>query len=101
MAPRLGMLCGVRMCERRTGLKMADDKDSRPKLKDLAFLKSQLENLQQRVEDEVQAGVGQLWFFSTWKTGPGDLIVLCVTTTGTMLSMGCSKPSPRSCFLDL
>ncbi|XP_006110421.2 SLC35A4 upstream microprotein [Pelodiscus sinensis] len=38
---------------------MADDKDSRPKLKDLAFLKSQLENLQQRVEDEVQAGVGQ------------------------------------------
>uniref|UniRef100_A0A8D0H9U2 Uncharacterized protein n=1 Tax=Sphenodon punctatus TaxID=8508 RepID=A0A8D0H9U2_SPHPU len=38
---------------------MADDKDSLPKLKDLAFLKDQLESLQRRVEDEVQAGVGQ------------------------------------------
>uniref|UniRef100_A0A7M4E3B8 Solute carrier family 35 member A4 n=1 Tax=Crocodylus porosus TaxID=8502 RepID=A0A7M4E3B8_CROPO len=38
---------------------MADDKDSLPKLKDLAFLKNQLESLQQRVEDEVHAGVGQ------------------------------------------
>ncbi|XP_067422982.1 SLC35A4 upstream open reading frame protein [Emydura macquarii macquarii] len=38
---------------------MADDKDSQPKLKDLAFLKSQLESLQRRVEEEVQAGVGQ------------------------------------------
>ncbi|XP_005523511.1 SLC35A4 upstream open reading frame protein [Parus major] len=38
---------------------MADDKDSLPKLKDLAFLKGQLESLQRRVEDEVQAGVGQ------------------------------------------
>uniref|UniRef100_A0A8U7P0C9 Uncharacterized protein n=1 Tax=Corvus moneduloides TaxID=1196302 RepID=A0A8U7P0C9_CORMO len=33
--------------------------DSLPKLKDLAFLKGQLESLQRRVEDEVQAGVGQ------------------------------------------
>ncbi|XP_023559163.1 SLC35A4 upstream open reading frame protein isoform X1 [Octodon degus] len=38
---------------------MADDKDSLPKLKDLAFLKNQLERLQQRVEDEVNTGVGQ------------------------------------------
>ncbi|XP_060109904.1 probable UDP-sugar transporter protein SLC35A4 [Heteronotia binoei] len=38
---------------------MADDKDSLPKLKDLAFLKDQLANLQQRVENEVQTGVGQ------------------------------------------
>lgn len=34
--------------------------DSLPKLKDLAFLKGQLESLQRRVEDEVQAGVGQV-----------------------------------------
>lgn len=33
--------------------------DSLPKLKDLAFLKNQLERLQQRVEDEVNSGVGQ------------------------------------------
>ncbi|XP_049643308.1 SLC35A4 upstream open reading frame protein [Suncus etruscus] len=39
--------------------KMADDKDSLPKLKDLAFLKNQLEHLQRRVEDEVSSGVGQ------------------------------------------
>lgn len=38
---------------------MADDKDSLSKLKDLAFLKNQLERLQQRVEDEVRSGVGQ------------------------------------------
>ncbi|XP_060134116.1 uncharacterized LOC131768270 homolog [Zootoca vivipara] len=38
---------------------MADDKDSLPKLKDLAFLKDQLESLKRRVENEVQAGVGQ------------------------------------------
>nr|XP_027324348.1 SLC35A4 upstream open reading frame protein-like [Anas platyrhynchos] len=38
---------------------MADDKDPLPKLKDLAFLKGQLESLQRRVEDEVHAGVGQ------------------------------------------
>ncbi|XP_014709192.1 SLC35A4 upstream open reading frame protein-like [Equus asinus] len=38
---------------------MADDKDSLPKLKDLAFLKDQLETLQRRVEDEVNSGVGQ------------------------------------------
>ncbi|KAJ8777292.1 hypothetical protein J1605_014675 [Eschrichtius robustus] len=38
---------------------MADDKDSLPKLKDLAFLKNQLERLQQRVEDEVNSGVDQ------------------------------------------
>ncbi|XP_021087014.1 SLC35A4 upstream open reading frame protein-like [Mesocricetus auratus] len=38
---------------------MADDKDSLPKLKDLTFLKNQLERLQQRVEDEVSSGVGQ------------------------------------------
>ncbi|XP_061858687.1 uncharacterized LOC131768270 homolog isoform X2 [Colius striatus] len=38
---------------------MADGKDPLPKLKDLAFLKEQLESLQRRVEGEVQAGVGQ------------------------------------------
>ncbi|XP_054841516.1 SLC35A4 upstream open reading frame protein-like [Eublepharis macularius] len=38
---------------------MADDKDSLPKLKDLAFLKDQLASLQRRVENEVQAEVGQ------------------------------------------
>ncbi|KAJ1127990.1 hypothetical protein NDU88_006383 [Pleurodeles waltl] len=38
---------------------MADDKGSTPKLKDLAFLKDQLEGLQRRVEEEVQAGVTQ------------------------------------------
>ncbi|XP_063304129.1 uncharacterized LOC131768270 homolog [Pelobates fuscus] len=37
---------------------MADDKGS-PKLKDLAFLKDQLEGLQRRVENEVRAGVTQ------------------------------------------
>nr|XP_021144856.1 SLC35A4 upstream open reading frame protein-like [Columba livia] len=44
---------------RRCAGKMADDKDPLPKLKDLAFLKDQLESLQRRVEGEVQAGVGQ------------------------------------------
>ena len=39
---------------------MADDKDSLPKLKDLTFLKNQLERLQQRVEGEVNSGVGQV-----------------------------------------
>nr|XP_035975865.1 SLC35A4 upstream open reading frame protein-like [Halichoerus grypus] len=38
---------------------MANDKDSLPKLKDLAFLKNQLEYLQQRVDDEVSSGVSQ------------------------------------------
>ncbi|XP_048358213.1 SLC35A4 upstream open reading frame protein-like [Sphaerodactylus townsendi] len=38
---------------------MADDKDSLPKLEDLAFLKDQLASLQRKVENEVQAGVGQ------------------------------------------
>ncbi|XP_042548165.1 SLC35A4 upstream open reading frame protein [Dipodomys merriami] len=38
---------------------MADDKDSLPKLKDLAFLKNQLEHLQQRVENEVNSGMSQ------------------------------------------
>uniref|UniRef100_A0A8C2LXM7 Uncharacterized protein n=1 Tax=Cricetulus griseus TaxID=10029 RepID=A0A8C2LXM7_CRIGR len=38
---------------------MVDDKDSLPKLKDLTFLKNQLERLQQRWEDEVNSGVGQ------------------------------------------
>ncbi|XP_048371959.1 SLC35A4 upstream open reading frame protein-like [Sphaerodactylus townsendi] len=38
---------------------MADDKDSLPKLKDLAFLKDQLASLQRKVENEVQVGVGQ------------------------------------------
>lgn len=37
--------------------------DSLPKLKDLAFLKDQLESLQRRVEDEVHAGVGQVTRF--------------------------------------
>ncbi|XP_041629534.1 SLC35A4 upstream open reading frame protein-like [Vulpes lagopus] len=37
---------------------MADEKDSLPKLKDLVFLKNQLECLQQRVE-EVSSGVSQ------------------------------------------
>ncbi|KAM8974878.1 SLC35A4 upstream microprotein [Pelodytes ibericus] len=37
---------------------MADDKGT-PKLRDLAFLKDQLEGLQRRVENEVQVGVGQ------------------------------------------
>lgn len=38
---------------------MADDKDSLPKLKDLTFLKNQLERLQQCVEGEVISGIGQ------------------------------------------
>ncbi|XP_069810216.1 SLC35A4 upstream open reading frame protein [Dendropsophus ebraccatus] len=37
---------------------MADDKGT-PKLKDLAFLKGQLESLQRKLEGEVQAGVSQ------------------------------------------
>ncbi|XP_072256795.1 SLC35A4 upstream open reading frame protein [Pyxicephalus adspersus] len=37
---------------------MADDKGS-PKLKDLAFLKNQLEGLQRKLENEVHAGVSQ------------------------------------------
>ncbi|XP_018111749.2 SLC35A4 upstream open reading frame protein [Xenopus laevis] len=37
---------------------MADDKGS-SKLKDLAFLKGQIEVLQRRLEDEVQAGVAK------------------------------------------
>lgn len=37
--------------------------DPLPKLKDLAFLKDQLESLQRRVEDEVHAGVGQVTHF--------------------------------------
>ncbi|KAM9311565.1 SLC35A4 upstream microprotein [Gastrophryne carolinensis] len=37
---------------------MADDKGS-PKLKDLAFLKDQLEGLQRKLENEVHAGVSQ------------------------------------------
>ncbi|KAM4675691.1 SLC35A4 upstream microprotein [Discoglossus pictus] len=37
---------------------MADDKGT-PKLKDLAFLKNQLEGLQRRVEQEVTVGVNQ------------------------------------------
>ncbi|XP_042196100.1 SLC35A4 upstream open reading frame protein [Callorhinchus milii] len=36
---------------------MADDKDSLGKLKDLAQLKGQLEDIQRRVEEEVQAGL--------------------------------------------
>ncbi|XP_053318756.1 SLC35A4 upstream open reading frame protein-like [Spea bombifrons] len=43
---------------------MADDKGS-PKLKDLAFLKDQLEGLQRRLESEVQAGVTQNGSFLT------------------------------------
>ncbi|XP_068960475.1 SLC35A4 upstream open reading frame protein [Petaurus breviceps papuanus] len=38
---------------------MADDKDSMPKVKDLAFLKNQLEHLQRRLEEEVKTGVEQ------------------------------------------
>ncbi|CAD7680106.1 unnamed protein product [Nyctereutes procyonoides] len=38
---------------------MADDKDSPPKLKDLAFLKNHLECLQQRVKEEVSSGMSQ------------------------------------------
>lgn len=38
---------------------MEDNKDSLPKLKELTFLKNQLECLQQRVENEVNSGVGQ------------------------------------------
>ncbi|XP_073940931.1 SLC35A4 upstream open reading frame protein-like [Castor canadensis] len=38
---------------------MEDDKDSLPKLKDLAFFKDQLEHLQQRMEDEVNSGMSQ------------------------------------------
>jgi hypothetical protein len=34
-------------------------RDSLPKLKDLTFLRNQLERLQQCVEDEVNSGVGQ------------------------------------------
>uniref|UniRef100_UPI00398EF274 SLC35A4 upstream open reading frame protein-like n=1 Tax=Pristiophorus japonicus TaxID=55135 RepID=UPI00398EF274 len=36
---------------------MADDKDTLGKLKDLAQLKGQLENIQRRVEEEVQMGL--------------------------------------------
>ncbi|CAO2593752.1 SLC35A4 upstream open reading frame protein [Lemmus lemmus] len=46
-------------CATSSAGKMADDKDSLPKLKDLTFLKNQLERLQQRVEDEVNSGVSQ------------------------------------------
>ncbi|KAG5270228.1 hypothetical protein AALO_G00190200 [Alosa alosa] len=38
---------------------MADDKDTVTQLKDLAELKDQLENIQRRVENEVQAGIPQ------------------------------------------
>ncbi|XP_041122329.1 SLC35A4 upstream open reading frame protein-like isoform X2 [Polyodon spathula] len=38
---------------------MADDKDALNKLKDLAHLKNQLEDIQKRVEEEVQAGIPQ------------------------------------------
>ncbi|KAK1159386.1 hypothetical protein AOXY_G22060 [Acipenser oxyrinchus oxyrinchus] len=38
---------------------MADDKDALSKLKDLALLKNQLEDIQKRVEEEVQAGIPQ------------------------------------------
>ncbi|KAM4748234.1 SLC35A4 upstream microprotein-like [Rhinophrynus dorsalis] len=38
---------------------MADDKGGSSKLKDLASLKNQLEGLQRRLENEVQAGVTQ------------------------------------------
>ncbi|XP_034267549.1 uncharacterized LOC131768270 homolog [Pantherophis guttatus] len=50
---------------------MADDKDSLPKLKDLAFLKDQLESLKRKVENEVQAGVGQdgSWLASPFVKG--------------------------------
>ncbi|KAM3839202.1 SLC35A4 upstream microprotein [Vipera latastei] len=46
---------------------MADDKDSLPKLKDLAFLKDQLESLKRKVENEVQAGMGQ---DASWLASP-------------------------------
>ncbi|KAL2095217.1 hypothetical protein ACEWY4_009936 [Coilia grayii] len=36
---------------------MANDKDPLRQLRDLATLKDQLENIQQRLEDEVQVGV--------------------------------------------
>ncbi|XP_074051158.1 SLC35A4 upstream open reading frame protein-like [Macrotis lagotis] len=42
---------------------MADDKDSMPKVKDLAFLKNQLEHLQWRLEEEVKTGVEQAGSF--------------------------------------
>ncbi|XP_031424841.1 SLC35A4 upstream open reading frame protein-like [Clupea harengus] len=38
---------------------MADDKDPERQLKDLAELKDQLESIQRRVENEVQAGIPQ------------------------------------------
>ncbi|KAK3526701.1 hypothetical protein QTP70_032075 [Hemibagrus guttatus] len=38
---------------------MANDKDPLRQLKDLAQLKDQLEEIQKRVEDEVQAGIPQ------------------------------------------
>ncbi|KAJ8337565.1 hypothetical protein SKAU_G00365310 [Synaphobranchus kaupii] len=38
---------------------MADGKDPLRQLKDLAQLKDQLEDIQKRVEDEVQAGIPQ------------------------------------------
>ncbi|XP_014350986.1 SLC35A4 upstream open reading frame protein [Latimeria chalumnae] len=38
---------------------MADDKDTLRKLKDLAQLKDQLEDIQKRVEEEVNAGIPQ------------------------------------------
>ncbi|XP_066572892.1 SLC35A4 upstream open reading frame protein [Amia ocellicauda] len=38
---------------------MAGDKDPLSKLKDLAQLKDQLEDIQKRVENEVQAGIPQ------------------------------------------
>ncbi|XP_030067408.1 SLC35A4 upstream microprotein [Microcaecilia unicolor] len=40
-------------------MNMADDKKSTPNLKDLTFLKNQLEGLQRRVEEEVKIGVAQ------------------------------------------
>ncbi|XP_069932307.1 uncharacterized protein [Oryctolagus cuniculus] len=43
---------------------MADDKDSVSKLKDLTFLKNQLESLQRRVESEVNSGVSQFAHFA-------------------------------------
>ncbi|KAJ7338294.1 hypothetical protein JRQ81_011068 [Phrynocephalus forsythii] len=39
--------------------KMADDKDSLPQLRELTFLKDQLESLRRRVENEANAGVEQ------------------------------------------
>ncbi|KAL6473989.1 hypothetical protein MHYP_G00175500 [Metynnis hypsauchen] len=41
------------------GARMANDKDPLGKLKDLAELKDQLEEIQKKVENEVQAGVPQ------------------------------------------